>query len=158
MRALERAWRGGRNEWRMHVVTALSSSVAFLCLAFALLMVVNLQQLQQRWQSVGRLSAFLRPEASSGETERIVGALRNTPGIKEAVYISSKGARGQLMAFAATDVLQALPIEAFPASLELTLEASTSEARARQIADRVSRLNIVESVETYGAWSERVSR
>lgn len=158
MRAIERAVRGAKNEWRMHAVGALSTSVAFLCLAFALLLVTNLERLERRWQTAGQLSAYLAPEVRGPQVSEIVRVLRETSGVAKVRYLSSEASRSELLESTTTTLLEALPSGAFPASIEIELAETIALDRARTIARQLQSVPGIESLETYGTWTARVSR
>lgn len=158
MKAVERAWRGGRSEWKMHAVSALSATVAFLCLAFALLIVVNLSRLEARWAAIGKLTAFVTEGMSEAEAMQISRALKATPGVDSVRYVSSELAKSEMLEHSATPLLEALPTAAFPASLEIELEATTTSDRAREIAGTLGQYPGVESVETYAHWAQQVAK
>lgn len=158
MKAVERAWRGGRSEWRMHAVSALSATVAFLCLAFALLVVVNLSRLEQRWASIGRLTAFVIENTTESDAMQISRALKATPGVQTVRYVSPELAKSEMLEHSATPLLESLPTAAFPAALEIELDASVSADRARDIAAKLGQHPGVESVETYAHWTQQVSK
>jgi len=42
----KRAFRGAKNDWRLHALSVFSVAVAFVCLAAALLLVVNVGQVR----------------------------------------------------------------------------------------------------------------
>ncbi len=158
MQTIHRAWRGGKSEWRTHMVTVLSSSVAFLCLAFALLTVFNLRGLQQRWEAMGRLSVYLTSSASADDVLRLKQALEAIPAVEQVREVTSEEARRELLQAAPTAVLKALPSDAFPASLEVRLVEQAPSDALDTLAERIGRFNYVESIETYRVWSQRVAR
>lgn len=158
MRVLDRACRGARSDWRTHIVSAMSSSVAFLCLAFALLMVTNLENVQARWQSAGQLSVYLSGGVQGAGLSELMAALRRTPGVESAQHVSPDDARAELLESSPTTLLEALPNGAFPASIEVRLADGVSKERVATIAQQLRTLPAVESVETYGSWTARVSR
>ncbi len=158
MRAIERAWRGGKGEWRMHVLSALSISVAFMCLAFALLAVVNLRSLEQRWESAGRISAFLTTDVTEAEAMSVARVLKSTPDVVDASYVSSEKARVDLLDASDNTLLEALPGAAFPASIEVRLAETADAGRVAEVAKLMGQLRSVESVETYQAWTTRLSK
>ena len=63
MTPIERAWRGTKNDWRLHALSVFSVAVAFVCLASALLVVVNVSHVRDRWSSTGRASVYLKKGA-----------------------------------------------------------------------------------------------
>ena len=158
MTALERAWRGSRNDWQLHVLSIFSVAVAFVCLAATALVVVNVQDLKQRWESLGRLSIYLAPSTERQAVADIERALKKTGGVKNVRFVSSESAREELASSSSDPILQKLPNEAFPASLEVELNQGANTSRIMTIATQLEALPHVEAVETYGEWSERLGR
>jgi len=156
MTPIERAWRGGRNDWRLHALSIFSVSVAFVCLASALLVVVNVDHLRQVWGRSGRASVFLTASAKDAEVAEIERALRAHPGVQSVRLVTSEAARRELAGVAADPVLGKLPAAAFPASLEVTLQDDVDHARLTSLSASLGALPAVESVETYEAWTERL--
>lgn len=158
MRAVQRAWRGAKSEWKAHAISVLSTSVAFLCLAFALLIVTNLERLEQRWETAGQLSAYLRPDAAPLAVNDIVKALTQTSGVESVRHLTSETARSEMLQASPTQLLESLPFAAFPASLEIELQPGTGKDRVAVLVKQLQALPSVESVETYASWTARVSR
>jgi len=155
--SVERAKRGLAAEWRLHALSVVSLAVAFVCLGAALLVVVNLQALKDRWGRTGRASIYLKDGAPPAQIEAIVTALKATPEVRGVRYLSPQDARNS--AFAATGgdpTLKALPQEAFPASIELDMSSEIPEAEVQTIVAKLQALPSVEGVETYGTWTERL--
>src|SRR5690606_23093403 len=115
--AAQRAIRAGRNDIRLHVLSVFSLAVAFVCLASALLIVVNLQAVQNRWSRAGHVSIYLRDGASDDEVLSLQSALDQTPGVVDARFVSPAEARKQFLGDGVEGSLASLPIEAFPASI-----------------------------------------
>jgi cell division transport system permease protein len=155
MSAFERAWRGGRNDWRIHLLSVFSVAVAFVCLASALLVVVNVDAVRERWASTGRASVYLEPAASRDQIAAIEKALRAADGVLEVSFVSSDEARRELSG--ADAVLAKLPPEAFPASLEVTLRDDASSSRLEKMSTQLEALPAVDAVETYRAWSDKLA-
>ncbi|HVU01018.1 MAG TPA: permease-like cell division protein FtsX [Polyangiaceae bacterium] len=156
MTPLERAWRGGKSDLRLHVLSIFSVSVAFVCMAAALLVVENVRSLHDAWAKSGRASVYLRSDAPKSAAAEIELALRATPKVKSVRFVSSDDARREILAGRSDPVLAELPAEAFPSSLEVTLEDDVGESRVRAMADMLTALPAVESVETYQSWTERL--
>jgi len=157
MSALERAWRGGRNDWQLHLLGVFSVAVAFVCLVSALLIVVNVNGVRERWATTGRASVYLENGAKPEQIAAIEKALRATDGVTEVRFVSSEDARKELVGQNADDVIGALPAEAFPASLEVALSDDAAAVRLEKMSNQLDALPAVESVETYRAWSERLA-
>ena len=158
MNAFQRAWRGGRSDWRLHLLSVFSVSVAFVCLASALLVVVNVEQLHERWATLGRASVYLIPKASREGALEIQGALEKTAGVQRVRYMSNTEARHDLEERGSDALLQQLPDQAFPASLEVDFEPNVPRLRTDAIKAQLESLPSVENVETYGDWTERLGR
>lgn len=154
----QRAWRGASNDWRIHILGVFSVAVAFVCLAAALLVLVNMGNLRDRWASSGQASIYLTPEATRSEAFELQSALRKIEGVTSVRFVSSAEAREELTADQADDVLAALPEAAFPASIELTTNFSIKSEKARTVVAQVSQLPAVDTIETYETWAERLER
>jgi len=152
-----RAFRGAKNDWRLHALSMFSVAVAFVCLAAALLLVVNVDQVKARWAESGRASVYLRKNATAAQVSAIEKALKASDGVTGVRVVSSEDARKELLGLTNDPVLDALPTEAFPASLEVQVESAVASERLGKLASQLSVLPAVESVETYGAWSERLA-
>ena len=157
MSPIQRAWRGGKNDWRLHVLSIFSVAVAFVCLASALLVVVNIHALQTRWAKAGRASVYLQASASPAQISIIEKALRGTPGVKNVRFVSSEAARAELTSRAEDELLSALPAEAFPASLEVMISDDADSRRVDALAANLAKLPAVETVETYQSWTQKLS-
>ena len=157
MSALERAWRGSRNDWRLHLLGIFSVAVAFVCLVSALLIVVNVNGVRERWASTGRASVYLESGAKPEQIAAIEKALRATDGVNEVRFVSSEDARRELVHQSADEVIGALPAEAFPASLEVALKDDAASLRLEKMSNQLEALPAVDAVETYRSWSERLA-
>ncbi len=152
-----RALRGGRSDWRLHALSIFSLAVAFVCLAAALLVVVNLHAVELRWARAGRASVYLRDGVSEEERTQLRAALEKTPGIVSARAISQSEARKDVVGDGVEGALAALPPEAFPASIELEIGRDVSDQELGAIAVKLRALPSVESVETYQRWTDRLA-
>src|SRR5690349_15851810 len=113
MNAWQRALRGGRHDWRLHLSSVFSVAVAFICLASALLVVSNLEDLRARWAETGRASVYLQPNAQEEDIAAIAAALRATRGVVRVDHVTSEAARSELLQ-SGDEILAGLPPEAFP--------------------------------------------
>ena len=157
MNAFDRAFRAMRSDLEVHLLSIFSVGVAFVCLVTAMLVVVNVQHVQNRWQHIGKLSVYLNANTAPERINDLDAALRATPGVSGVRYVPSEEARRELMSDHGDDTLAALPEQAFPASLEVdTQESLTFEAR-EQMAKQLQILPGVESVETYANWSSKLA-
>lgn len=157
MTSIQRAWRGGKSDWRLHVLSVFSVAVAFVCLASALLVVVNMDGLRERWSSIGRASVYFRSGATPDQVREIERAVRQSSAVTDVRFVSSEDARRDLLANGDDKVLSALPVAAFPASLEVQVEAGENRAQLETLAAKLEALPAVESVETYQNWTARLT-
>lgn len=153
--SIERAKRGLKAEWRLHALSVVSLAVAFVCLGAALLVVVNLQALKDRWGRTGRASVYLKDNAQPAQVEALVTALKATPEVKSVRYLSPADARN-VVAGTTDPTLKNLPAEAFPASIEIDVADGTGEPEVKAIVGKLQSLPAVDGVETYGTWTERL--
>jgi cell division transport system permease protein len=153
---LERAWRGAKNDLKLYALGVFSVAVAFVCLGATLLAVVNVDALRERWASLGRASVYLTRGASAEQVAGIEAALRASDGVVTVRHVTSEEARREVARAGKDPVIDALPAEAFPESLEVVVRKDLSAERVKQIATQLDALPAVEGVETYGGWSERL--
>jgi cell division transport system permease protein len=156
MTPVERALRGARNDLRLYALSVFSVAVAFVCLASAVLVVVNVRGVHERWANTGRLSVYLRPEATAEAAASLEQALAKTPGILKVRRLTQEQARRELGGQGGDPLLDALPLEAFTASLELELEPNLARTRVDKLKAQLGALPPVESIQSYEAWSERL--
>ena len=155
-----RARRGMLREWRLHALSVFSLAVAFVCLGAALLVLTNLRAVEERWSHAGRASIYLKENASQADIDSFKAALASVPGVSQVRYVSSGQARsdfGQEEIAKAAD-LAALPVEAFPASLEIEVKPDMPAADLEDMVAKIRLLPAVDDVETYQSWTERLSR
>lgn len=156
--SIERAKRGLIAEWRLHALSVVSLAVAFVCLGAALLVVVNLHELKERWGRTGRASVYLRDDAPPAQVEAIVAALQVVPEVKSVRYLSPAEARAVVFGHGGGDpTLKNMPAEAFPASIEIDVAPEVGEAEVQAIVGKLAALPAVEGVETYGTWTARLA-
>src|SRR5580658_4754495 len=152
-----RTRRGMVREWRLHALSVFSLAVAFVCLGAALLVVTNLRSVEDRWAHAGRATIYLKDSASQQEVAVFKEALARVPGVTNVRYVSSGQARTEFGAEEGStpdgkrdgtsaaegggvvkrNELLALPVDAFPASLEVEVRADMGDA---ELADMVSKL------------------
>jgi len=156
MTPMQRAWRGTKNDWRLHVLSVFSVAVAFVCLAAALLIVVNVDQMRERWASTGRASVYLKAGSTREQANAIEKALRASEGVVDVRFISSDDARRELAGAGQDPVLSAIPDDAFPPSLEVMVRGEGANATLERLEAGLGTLAEIEGVETYASLSDRL--
>jgi cell division transport system permease protein len=155
-----RARRGMLREWRLHALSVFSLAVAFVCLGSALLVLTNLHAIEERWSHAGRASIYLKDSATQEDVDTFRSALASVPGVTQVRYVSSGQARtefGKEEIAQAAD-LAALPVEAFPASIEIDVRPDMLDSELEDMVAKLRQLPAVDDVETYQTWTERLSR
>ncbi|HQP37735.1 MAG TPA: permease-like cell division protein FtsX [Polyangiaceae bacterium] len=156
MSTASRAWRGGRADWKLHILSSFSSAVAFVCLASALLVVFNLDSVRERWARAGRASIYLREGTSEESVGELRKALEQTGGITSVRYVSQADARREVVGDRSDDTLAALPVEAFPASIEIEVAHGLSDTEVASITEKLGKIGAVESIETYQRYTDKL--
>lgn len=154
---IERAFRAAWADLKLHLLSVFSVAVAFVCLAATLLLAVNIDGIRQRWAETGRASVYLRPNVDVETVQTVRQALLASDGVVRVDYVSAEQARAEVLSTSTDEALSSLPAEAFPASLEVSLEDEAALARLEKLSVQLRALPAVESVETYRAWSERLT-
>ena len=153
-----RARRGMLREWRLHALSVFSLAVAFVCLGAALLVLTNLRAIEERWAHAGRASIYLKDTATQDDVSAFKDALVRVPGVTQVRYVSSGQARQDFGSKEDKGDLASLPVEAFPASIEVEVRSDVSDVELTDIVAKVKLLPGVDDVETYQAWTDRLSR
>jgi cell division transport system permease protein len=148
--ALRRAKRGFRDDLRLHVWAIASLILAFLCLEAALLSVQNVARLAERWRGAQHLTVYLKDSAQAGDVAQLRLVLESLQEAQAVQHVTAEQARKEFASQVEMHVAPgSLPLDAFPASLEVLLHENVSQQRAAEIAERVRRFGPVEEVETY---------
>jgi cell division transport system permease protein len=155
--AFARARRGLREERRLYLVAVSSLSVAFLCLAVALLFMQNLGELGQRWGQSNHLSVYLADGAAESDVAQLRVVLEALPEVESVESVSSEQARAEFMAQSTMgEELSSLPADVFPASLEIEVAGGTPVQRLEGLSQRLGSFGAVAEVETYSSFFERL--
>ncbi len=153
---MDRFMRAVRSDYRLHVLSVFSVAVAFVCLSATLLLAVNIDAVRGKWAQTGRASVYLDPQVPPATIQTVRNALLSAEGVTRVDFVSSEQARAEIMGNSGDEALAALPEEAFPASLEVTLRDAAAGERVSRLAAQLEALPSVEAVETYQAWGKRL--
>jgi cell division transport system permease protein len=152
-----RVWRSGRGDGRVYLLSVFSLAVAFVCLSSALLVVFNLRAVEMRWARAGRISVYLRDGTSHDQVAQLRRALEQTPAVASTRHVTAADARKEMVEDGVAGSLAVLPVEAFPASIELSLMDDVTDGQVAAIAQKLRDVPSIESVETYQRWTDRIS-
>jgi cell division transport system permease protein len=146
-------------EWRLHALSVFSLAVAFVCLGASLLVVTNLRAAEQRWAHAGRASVYLKDASGQEEVDALRAALGRVPGVTAVHYVSSGDARNAFgRELDSRDELAGLPVEAFPASIEVDVAQDMPDAELTDLVAKMKQLPAVDDVETYQSWTLRLAK
>jgi cell division transport system permease protein len=152
-----RILRGLVREWRVQLLGIGSIVVVFACLATALLFVVNLQSLARTWGDEGRVTVFLKEDASAEDARSVVDALRSTEGVRDARELEVGELRGWLKGTSNDRELETWPAEWLPHAIEVHLTGPELPVRARLLRQRLESIATVDLVEDHVAAAARVA-
>jgi cell division transport system permease protein len=156
MTTFERALRGIRSDVRAHLLSVFSVGVAFVCLVATLLVLVNVDRIRDRWETIGHLSVYLKAESDPKLVAELEQALKATAGILSVRFLSSDAARRDLLRDDPDEFLASLPEQAFPASFELELAEPIVTEKREHIAAQLRSLPAVETIEGYDSYSKEL--
>lgn len=149
---IKRCTRGITENRRIYLLSTLSLSVAFLCLAAALLAITNLAQVTERWNHSHRMTIYLRDGARTEDIQQLKLALAGAPELNKIDHLTSQQARAKFLRDTEMHSdLAAVPDEVFPATLEIRLVDGISAAKVQRLARRIKHFPAAEDVETYAA-------
>ncbi len=158
---LLRAAGGYRRRPWMHVVSLFTLAAAFLSFTATLTVALNLNELIGGWVGSSEMTVYLKADTSEEEMTRLKNAVLAIDGVQNVSFTSSDEARGKFARDLGTygDVGASLPKSAFPASLDIHLSDQLTHSREgrHQLAARLSKVNMIEEVELYDDWFERLS-
>ena len=149
-----------RRPW-LHLLSLFTLTAAFLSFTATLTAAINLDSLLSRWIGSAELTAYVKEGASEKDFVRLSEAIAKLDGVNRIEMVDSSEARkrfaDELGEFG--DMARALPSAVFPASIEVHLKGGTSRnsSARRALAGRLEAAEMIEEVEVYDQWFERLS-
>ncbi|MEW6439946.1 MAG: ABC transporter permease [bacterium] len=147
-----------RSHWVTHLVTSAAVGFSLLLFATFLLLLTNLQVIANRWGSELQVTVYLQKSISEDERQALqktIAAWREVGSVRN---VTPEGALRELEKTLgeAASVLEGIPENPLPASLEVRLKKEAQELDAiRTVAERCRPLAGVAQVEYGGAWIGR---
>ena len=158
---LLRAISGYRRRPWLHFFSLFTLAAAFLSFAATLTVALNLNQLIGRWVGNSEMTVYLREGTGESEMAQLKDAVLAIDGVKDVNVTTKETARKNFARDlgAYGDIGSTLPQSAFPASLDIYLSDKLTRNREgrHQLAARLSKVNMIEEVELYDDWFERLS-
>ena len=149
--------RGLLREWKLQLLGIGSVVVVFVCLATALLFVTNLESVGAKWGTEGRITVFLKDDATADDARAVVEALRATDGVKVARELEPDELRRWLRGPNPSKDLAEWPAEWLPRAIEAELTGAELPARARLLRQRLEGIGTVDLVEDHVSAASRIS-
>ncbi len=125
-----------------------------------MLLQVNLDEMLKGWGDQIRITAYLRRPVETADLEKLLQRVRALPEVKRVRYTSEVQAWRdfQTALGSQSELLEGLPRDVLPASLEVMLKGPQFDSRlAEQVAERLRAEKEIDSVEYPQAWAERFS-
>jgi len=148
--------------WRLlwtHVLTAGTVAVTLFIVGGFMLVETNLQKFLNNWGDQIQITAYLVDNLATGDIENLIKRVQTLPEVERVRYISREQAWGdfQVALGPQSGLLEGLPREVLPASLEISLGTAYRQSRAvEQLAAHLKSETQISSVEYPQAWVEKL--
>ena len=161
LHVVRRAFSGMRRRPWMHALSVVTLAASFLSFAATLTAARNIDALLSRWLGGAELTAYIRDGVAPEEVARLATAISAIDGVLAAEVVDPNEARDRfandLGAFG--DMATALPATAFPTAVDVSLRGALahSPSARRALATRLAAVQMVEEVELYDDWFDRLA-
>jgi len=148
-----------RHLYWTHLLTALTLAIALFVFGAFMLAQTNLENLVRGWGEELHISAYLNNGLAEDRVAVLMKRIESMPEVARARYISHAEARRDFQAAlgAQSGLLEGLPADVLPASIEITLKpAERTEASSARLAARLGDERDVASVEYPQQWIEKL--
>lgn len=142
-----------------HVLTVMTMAIALFVFGAFMLLQTNLEHLVRGWSDELQVSAYLKNGLAEDQVRTLMKRIEAMPEVARARHISHAQARRDFETALGSQsgLLDGLPAEALPASIEITLRASErSEGSIGQLAARLKEDRDITSVEYPQQWVEKL--
>ncbi|MBN2804348.1 MAG: hypothetical protein JXR91_14730 [Deltaproteobacteria bacterium] len=157
---LKRATGGFRQRPLLHFFSTITLAAAFLSFAATLTVAINLNSLIDKWTGTTLITVYLKNGTNDKELEKLKIAVLKIEGVESASSVTSKEAKQKFIKDLSSfsDSAGALSNDSFPASIDINLskEFSSSEVKRKELAARLSKVNMIDDVELYNDWFSRL--
>lgn len=154
--------RVGNSLWQLrwsHLLTATTMAVSLFVFGAFMLLQINLEQLLKGWGEQIQITAYLNKNLDADEIPAVVARVQSLPEVERVRTISREQAWRDFQATLGSQsgLLDGLPQDVFPASLEISLKPALSDSpMVEQIAARLRAEKEFASVEYPEEWVERL--
>jgi cell division transport system permease protein len=143
-----------------HVLTSGTMAMTLFIFGSFMLLETNLQSLLKGWGDQIQLNAYLEPGLGGGETESLLNRVRALPEVLRVRHITQEQAWRDFHAAlgAQANVLDGLPADVLPSSLEIAVQPGFRDAPAvERLATRLKQEKEISLVEYPRDWIDRLS-
>jgi cell division transport system permease protein len=143
-----------------HVLTSGTMAMTLFVFGAFLLLQENLEHLLTGWGDQIQIQAYLKRALGAAETQALLNRVKAFPEVERVRFISQDQAWTDFRAAlgAQSGVLEGLPADVLPASLEIALKAEFRDAPAvEELAQRLRKQEGIATVEYPQEWVDRLS-
>jgi cell division transport system permease protein len=145
----------------MHALSVVTLAASFLSFAATLTVARNVDALLSRWLGGAELTLYIRDGVAPQEVARLASAIAEIDGVRTAAVVDPQEARDRFAKDlgALGDMAAALPATAFPMAVDISLhgDLAHSPPARRALASRLGTVQMVEEVELYDDWFDRLA-
>jgi cell division transport system permease protein len=148
-----------RHSCWIHVVTAITMALTLFVFGGFMLLQANLDQMLRGWGDQMQIIAYMRRPVETGDLQRLLERVQALPEVQRVRYTSEAQAWRdfQTALGSQSGLLEGLPHDVLPASLEVTLKPALRDSRqVEQVAQRLRAEKEIDSVEYPQQWVERL--
>lgn len=161
LHVIRRAFSGMRRRPWMHTLSVVTLAASFLSFAATLTVARNVDALLSRWLGGAELTLYIRDGVAAQEVARLASAIAEIDGVRAADVVDPQEARDRFAKDlgALGDMAAALPATAFPTAVDISLHGALAHSppARRALAARLGAVQMVEEVELYDDWFDRLA-
>jgi cell division transport system permease protein len=161
LHVVRRAFSGMRRRPWMHALSVVTLAASFLSFTATLTAARNVDALLARWLGGAELTLYVRDGVAPAEIARLATAISAIDGVRAAAVVTPQEARDRFAKDLGTlgDMAAALPATAFPTAVDVSLDGALAHdgSARRALAARLGAVRMVEEVELYDDWFDRVA-
>jgi cell division transport system permease protein len=143
-----------------HVLTSTTMAITLFVFGAFLLLQENLQELLKRWGGQIEINAYLDKALDADDVQKLLARVRGFPEVDGVRHISQERAWKDFQAAlgAQSKILEGLPQDVLPASLEITLKGNFRDGPiVEDVAHRLRRERGIALVEYPQEWVDKLS-
>lgn len=143
-----------------HLLTTITMAMTLFVFGAFMLLQENLHLLLKEWGDQIQINVYLDKSLATREVKPLIDQVRHFPGVERVRHISQEQAWKEFQATLGpqSGVLEGLPQDVLPASLEVSVKPEYRDTRAvDELAQQIGKLRGISAVEYPQEWVERLS-